>query len=82
MLALEQDHPPAGQGEAAGGGCAPEPAADNRDVPAHPSPTVRKRIASAVSPGPKASAHPVRGGPASASRRASTNITVAELMLP
>ena len=70
------------QREAGGGRRPGETAAGDRHVPAHAAATVRKRIASAVSPGPKASAQPGRAGPRPASSRASTNMTVAELMLP
>ena len=81
-VALEQHDAPAGHGQPGGGGRTGEPAAGDRDVPAHPEPTVRKRIASAVRPGPNARAQPGRAGPARASIRASTNMTVAELILP
>ncbi len=81
-LALEQHYPLAAQREAGGGRRPGETAAGDGHVPAHAAATVRKRIASAVSPGPKASAQPGRAGPRPASSRASTNMTVAELMLP
>ena len=82
-LALEQDDPTAGRGEAAGGGGTGEPAADDRDVPAH---AVRRRCESASprrsGPARRPARSRCRGGPPRASIRSSTNITVAELMLP
>ena len=55
--------------EPGGGGRPGEPAAGDHGVPAHPEPTVRKRIASAESPGPNARAQPrcpARPAPSSA----------------
>ena len=81
-LALEQHDTAAGLGQVAGGRGTGEAAAGNGDVPAHAEPATRKVIASALRPGPKATAQPRWSGWLAASIRASTNITVADDMLP
>ena len=81
-LALEQHDAPAGLGQPDRCRRPAQPSAGHGDVPAHAAPSVRKRIASAVRPGPNARAAPDRAGPPCASIRAKTNITVAELILP
>ena len=81
-LALEQHDTPAGIGQMAGRGGTGEATPGDGHVPAHARPATRKVIASALRPGPNATAQPRWSGWLAASIRASTNITVADDMLP